>query len=309
MLSFDDDIQGTGATACAALLDRLRIKKQRAGRRSASSSCGIGQAGVGTAWAIRAVLAAERAAARGDPPADLRRSTMQGLAARGRPRASPSEQRPFAQARAAVAGWTLEDPARVSLKDVVRNVKATVLVGYTATRGLFDAELLGRLAENTPSARWSSPSRTRPTAPSAPPRRRSGFTGGTALVATGSPFPPVHWEGREVATSQCNNLYIFPGIGLGALVSPRLQGDRPDVRRAPPAPSSPWSRPRSSRRGCCCRAMEQIREVAFAVAREVALEARDSGLGRLLEDGEIDDLVRRAMWDARIFPYRPGTLR
>ena len=55
--------------------------------------------------------------------------------------------------------------------------------------------------------------------------------------------------------------------------------------------------------------LEQIREVAFAVAREVALEARDAGLGRLLEEGEIEDLVRRAMWDARIFPYRPGTLR
>ena len=62
-------------------------------------------------------------------------------------------------------------------------------------------------------------------------------------------------------------------------------------------------------RGLLLPRMEQIREVAFTVAREVALEARDAGLGRLLEDAEIDDLVRRAMWDARNFPYRPGSFR
>jgi len=195
----------------------------------------------------------------------------------------------------------------VSLKDVVRNVKATAVVGYTATRGLFDAELLGLLAENTERPvvlALSNPTdRSECTAEEA-----VRFTGGKALVATGSPFPMVHWKGREVAASQCNNLYVFPGIGLGALVSRASKvTDRMFVRAARALVA--MVTPEELEKGLLLPRMEQIREVAFAVAREVALEARDSGLGRLLEDGEIDALVRRAMWDARIFPYRPGTLR
>ncbi|MBI4914548.1 MAG: NAD-dependent malic enzyme [Acidobacteria bacterium] len=304
VLSFDDDIQGTGATACAALLAACRIKKHALADERVVI-CGFGQAGVGTAWAVRAVLAAD-----GLPPEEIRRRIwpvdVQGLVLADDPRLA-DEQRPFAQERAAVAGWTLEDPARVSLKDVVRNVKATAVVGYTATRGLFDAELLGLLAENTPRPvvlALSNPTdRSECTAEEA-----VRFTDGKALVATGSPFPIVHWKGREVAVSQCNNLYVFPGIGLGALVSRASKvTDRMFVRAARALVA--MVTPEELEKGLLLPRMEQIREVAFAVAREVALEARDSGLGRLLEDGEIDDLVRRAMWDARIFPYRPGSLR
>ena len=304
VLSFDDDIQGTGATACAALLAACRIK----GHGLADERvviCGLGQAGIGTAWTIRAVLATE-----GLSPEEIRRRIwavdVQGLVLADDSTLA-DEQRPFAQDRAAVAGWKLEDPGRISLKDVVRNVKATAVVGYTATRGLFDAELVGLLAEHTPRPvvlALSNPTdRSECTAEEA-----IRFSDGKALVATGSPFPVVHWQDREVATSQCNNLYVFPGIGLGALVSRASRvTDRMFVRAARALAAMVTTE--ELERGLLLPRMEQIREVAFTVAREVALEARDAGLGRLLEDAEIDDLVRRAMWDARNFPYRPGSLR
>lgn len=301
VLSFDDDIQGTGATATAAMMTAVRIK----GRSFADERfciVGFGQAGLGTAVNLRAVLEDE-----GLGPEEIRARIFavdaQGLLLEDDP-AVDDVQRAFAQPREAVAGWTLESPDRIGLADVVRNAKPTALVGYTAVKGLFSERILRLMAEA--DERPVILALSNPTSQSeCTPEEALRLTGGRALVATGSPFPPVHWRSRTITTSQCNNLYIFPGVGLGALVARTPKVTDRMFTAAAKALSSMVSAA-EERQGLLLPKMQTIREVAFRVAVAVAVEARDSGLGRLLGDDELVELVRRAQWEPRYVPYRPG---
>ena len=303
VLSFDDDIQGTGATACAALLAAARIK----GGRLADQRfviVGMGQAGIGTAHALAAIMREE-----GLDGDEIRRRIYgvdrHGLLLDDDPAVEP-EQRPFAQARAAVAGWELTSPDRIGLEDVVRNARATALVGYTAMRGLFDEGVLRQMARNDDRPvilPLSNPTDRSECTPADALRA----TNGRALIATGSPFVPVASDGRRIAFSQCNNLYMFPGVGLGALVSRASRiTDRMFVQAAKALAG--MVSPAELGEGLLLPRMDRIGEVAFTVARALAIEARDSRLGRVLDDEELSALIRRAQWKPRFYPYRAGRL-
>jgi malate dehydrogenase (oxaloacetate-decarboxylating) len=300
-LSFNDDIQGTGATACAALLTAMRIKRSSFAEQR-FVIVGFGQAGVGTAMHIQAILEEE-----GLDAAEARRRIFAvdqaGLLLDDGP-SLDEPQRPFAQPRAVVAGWQLASPGRIDLADVVRNCRASVLIGVTAQPGLFGPEILEQMARN--DERPVILALSNPTASSeCTPEDALAHSAGRALVATGSPFLPVSWEGRTIATSQCNNLYIFPGVGLGALVA-RAQKvtDRMFVAAARALSAMVTDAERD--RGLLLPDMQEIRRVSFAVARSVAQEARDAGLGRLLSDEALDEVISRAQWEPRFVPYRPG---
>jgi malate dehydrogenase (oxaloacetate-decarboxylating) len=302
VLSFDDDIQGTGAVAASTLLTASRIQKVPLTEQR-FVIVGFGQAGVGTAMNIEAVLV-DGGLSTTEARHRIFAIDQQGLLLAGDP-ALAGEQAPFAQPRDAVAGWELTDPSRVSGKDVLRNARPSVLAGFTAVRGLFDAEVLeqmGRNAERPVILALSNPtSRTECT-----PEEALRQTGGRALVATGSPFAPVDLDGRKVQTSQCNNLYMFPGVGLGALAAKASKiTDRMFVAAAR-ALSGLVTLPQEEA-GLLLPPMKKIRDVAAVVAKAVAVEARDSGLGRLLSDDELEATIRRAQWQPGIVPYRPGT--
>lgn len=301
ILSFNDDIQGTGAVAGAALLTAMRIKGERlADQRFVI--VGMGQAGTGVAEQIRSLLIQEGLEDRAarelifavDQPGLLLEDTP-GL---------EDPQRPFAQPRERVGSWTVPAPERIGLHDVVRHAGATVLVGVTAQHGLFDHDLLAVMARNSTRPvvlALSNPN----SACECTPQEALAATAGRALVATGSPFPGVTWDGRPVTVSQCNNLYIFPGVGLGALVSRAAAVTDRMFLAASQALSAMVGRTERDR-GMLLPDMEDIREVAFQVALAVAREARDAGLGRLLDDESLATMIRAAQWSPRFQPYRPG---
>lgn len=300
-LCFNDDIQGTGATACAAIMTAMRITGERLADQRVVI-VGFGQAGSGTALQVRAALEAE-----GLSSEEARRRILplevNGLLVDDQ-EGLDERERFYAQPRAAVADWPVADPARIGLLDVVRNARATVLVGYTATRGLFDATILQAMADN--ASRPVILALSNPTAKTeCTPEEAVRLTGGRALVATGSPFPPVHWQGRSIVTSQCNNLYMFPGVGLGALVARASKvTDRMFIAAA--RALSAMVTPAEEQRGLLLPSMNEIREVAVRVALAVAKEARDSGVGRLLDDAELEALIRHAQWTPDFVPYRAG---
>ncbi len=301
VLCFNDDIQGTGATACAAIMTATRI----AGERLADQRvviCGFGQAGTGTALQLRAALEAE-GLSRDEARRRVFAVEVNGLLVEDDPGLDDRE-RCHAQPREVVASWTLASPGRIGLADVVANARPTVLVGYTAQSGLFDEQILAAMAGN--ARRPVILALSNPTSRSeCTPEAALRATSGRALVATGSPFPPVPWEGRLIATSQCNNLYVFPGVGLGALVARASRVTDRMFTAAARALSAMVGRA-DEERGLLLPGMEEIREVAARVALAVAVEARDSGLGRLLDDRELEALVRRAQWSPGFVPYRPG---
>ena len=301
ILSFNDDIQGTGAAALAALMTAMRIK-ETAFHEQRFVVVGMGQAGSGICYMIRTMLRQE-----GLSEEEARRRLfaldVQGLLLEDDPALEP-QQKVYAQPRAAVEGWRLQSPSGVGLLDVVRNAKPTVLIGVTAQRGLFSAEILEEAARNTGRpvvmALSNPTSRTECT-----PEELARATNGRGLLATGSPFPPLEWNGRTIKTSQGNNLFIFPGVGLGALVSKASKVTDGMFLAATRAVSAMVTSGEEEQ-GLLLPDMEAIREVSARVATAVAIEARDAGLGRLLPDRELEGVVRKAQWEPQFSPYRPG---
>lgn len=300
--SFNDDIQGTGATALAAMLTASRVKGKPLGEERILI-VGFGQAGVGTAQAVAEALKkqglSQEEARRVIWPVDV-----QGLLLQDDPSLEPW-QRPFARSRDEVAGWKLKDPNRISLEDVVSNASPTVLVGVTAQPGLFSRKLLQRVAQG--EARPVILALSNPTNKcECTPEDALAATQGKALVATGSPFPPVATDQGQVEISQCNNLYIFPGVGLGALVAraPRITNE---MFLAASEALSGMVTADESAKGMLLPPLTSVREAAYQVALAVARQARDQGLGRLLDDEELARLIREAQWEPSFVTYRPGT--
>ena len=301
ILSFNDDIQGTGAAALAALMTAMRVKKGHF-HDQRFVVVGMGQAGSGICYMIRTMLKKEGLS---DEEARHRLFAIdvQGLLVEDDPTLEP-QQKMYAQPRAAVEGWRLASPSAVTLEDVVKNASPTVLVGCTAQAGLFSQEILAEVARAT--ERPVVMALSNPTSKSeCTPIDLARATDGRGLLATGSPFAPIEWNGHKIRTSQGNNLFIFPGVGLGALVarSPKVTDG---MFLAATRAVSTMVTPAEQDEGLLLPDMESIREVSARVATAVAIEARDAGLGRLLPDEEIASLVRKAQWEPRFAPYRPG---
>lgn len=299
ILSFNDDIQGTGATALAALISAARIRGRKM-RDMTYVMTGFGEAGRGIADNIRTAMEVE-GLTEAEARARIFPVDQQGLLFLDDPRLEP-QQRPYARDRATVAGWVLENPDRITLLDVVRNVHPDVLIGVTARRGLFDQAILSEMAAGCD--RPTILALSNPTSKvECTPEEVVQATGGRFLMATGSPFPPVSVGDHTQAIAQCNNLFIFPGVGLGAIISesPRVT-DRMFTAGSHALADLVTAEDRAE--GRLLPRMSDIREVSARVALAVAREARDSGLGRILDDEGLDRLVRRAQWTPQYVPYR-----
>ncbi len=300
ILSFNDDIQGTGAVTLAALISAMSIKKQSFSDQR-FVIVGMGQAGSGIATNIRNMLIEEGASA-DEAGRRIFAYDFPGLLMEDTPGLSESQKR-FAQKKETIAGWKLDSPGKISILDVVRNSKATVLIGVTATNGLFDSAILNQMAKNEDRpvifALSNPTSKTECT-----PQEVAAASKGRALVATGSPFEPFEYEGKAFVTSQCNNMFIFPGIGLGALVSKSAKITTKMFLQASKALSGIVTEEQRSR-NMLLPALTDIRDVSARVAKAVAIEARDSGLGRLLSDDEYERVIRKAQWQPHYYPFKP----
>jgi malate dehydrogenase (oxaloacetate-decarboxylating) len=281
----------------------MRIKKSRfADQRYVI--VGMGQAGVGIAHNITAVLQ-EEGLSKEEARLRIFAIDQQGLLVEDDP-ALEEQQRPYAQPRAAVADWNLQSAMNIHLLDVIRNAGATVLIGVTAKRGLFDERMLRQVAQHTD--RPVVLALSNPTAKSeCTPEEVMKATGGRGLIATGSPFPPVKVGGKEIGIAQCNNVFIFPGMGLGALVA-KANKVTDQMFIAASKALSGLVTPDQAERGYLLPETKDIRRVSFEVALAVAREARDAGLGRLLANEELARVIQKAQWDPHFYSYRAGRL-
>jgi malate dehydrogenase (oxaloacetate-decarboxylating) len=301
ILSFNDDIQGTGATALAALMTAMKIKKSTFSDQR-FVIVGMGQAGSGIAFNIRAKLRDE-----GLSDDEIRRRIFAidqpGLLIDNMP-GLENQMLPFAQPAANIAGWKLESPGKISLMDVVKNSKATVLIGVTAQAGLFNRDILSQMAKNDERpvifALSNPTSKTECSAEDV-----FSATNGKGLMASGSPFATIERDNKKFIISQCNNMYVFPGVGLGALVSKSPKVTYKMFLAASKALSNMVT-PEQMKNGILLPEMEDIRQVSFEIAKAVAIESRESGLGRLLTDEQLGDVIRKAQWEPHYSPFRPG---
>lgn len=211
--SFNDDIQGTGAVALAGLLAAANLKSAKL-TDERFLVFGAGAGGIGVARAIREGL--EHAGlSRAEAHAHIFVVDSKGLLVEGR--AMEGYKKDFAQPAAVTAKWT-KAGAAPSLLETIANAKVTALLGLSGVPGSFDEAVVRATAES--SARPIIFALSNPTSScEAQPADVIRWTKGRAIVATGSPFEPVTFEGATHTIGQGNNAFIFPGLGFGAIVT------------------------------------------------------------------------------------------
>ena len=215
ILSFNDDIQGTGAVALAGILNALKLSKEELiDQRFIIYGAGAG--GVGIARRIAACLSSKYKISEDKACDKIAIIDSKGLVTQDR--SIPNYKKQFAKKKNFFNSWDLEDISNIKLLDVVKNFKSTILVGTSGQAGHFTDEIIKEMSKNT--LRPIIFPLSNPTTNSeSTPEKIYKLTNGKAIVATGSPFPSFNFKGKKVAIGQGNNLFIFPGVGLGAIIS------------------------------------------------------------------------------------------
>jgi malic enzyme len=289
--SFNDDIQGTAAVVVAGILAGVRatgvpLVEQRV------VLLGAGAAGIGIARLLRRTLQAAGLSGEALTRATANLDTH-GLVVDDQPIVD-EHKRSFAWPSALAVGMGLGPNQPRDLLAVVRALKPTVLIGSSGEPGMFTEEIVREMARHVERPLVFPLSN--PTSQSeAIPKDVLHWTEGRALVATGSPFDPVELGGRTFRIGQANNVFVFPGVGLGAIVS-EARGVTEEMFAAAAAALAAAVSPEDLAEGSLFPRVRRLRAVTAQVAAAVVREAVRSGrAARYIEDPA--QAVAEAMWE------------
>jgi malate dehydrogenase (oxaloacetate-decarboxylating) len=291
ILSFNDDIQGTAAVVLAALLAASHRTREPL-REMKVVIFGAGSAGIGIAEMI--VLAMiDQGLTREEAQERIYLVDVHGLIHVDTP-ALEEEHKPFAHTHAHLRGWTVHNSMNISLQEVVANVRPSALIGVAAQPGAFTKEIVQSMA--THCQRPIILPLSNPTSKSeATPQELWDWTDGQALLATGSPFGPTEWQGKKIAHSQCNNVYIFPGLGLGALAAGATQVTDGMILAAANALAE-QSPNRRDPFGPLFPPIADVRATSRLIALTVARRAVRDGVARVAE-GDLTANIEDRVWE------------
>ena len=195
-----------------------------------------------------------------------------------------------------------------SPEDVIRLMKPTVLIGATARAGAFSREMVEEMASHVERPiifPLSNPTSKAECTPS----EALEWTGGRAIVATGSPFADVHHDGVRHVIGQANNVFVFPGVGLGVMLSEMREVPNDVFYAAAKALAASIGEERL-KLGALFPDQSELREISARVAAAVIRYGSENRLGRPIPDAQIEEVVRASMWYpdyVRIVP-RPEVL-
>jgi malate dehydrogenase (oxaloacetate-decarboxylating) len=300
--SFNDDIQGTSVVAAAAVLagcrgQGARLEDQRI------VIFGAGTAGCGIAKRLVRLLelqglSNEQARAR------IWAIDRQGLLLEGQ-EGIPPAARPFARPAGDAAGLDTDAEGRIGLLEVVRQVRPSVLIGTSTVAGAFDRAVVEAMAGAGGQRPLILPLSNPTALAEATPADLLAWSDGRALVASGSPFPPVRHGGRERRIGQCNNCLVFPGLGFAcvAVGATTVSEEMIDAALAALVEEIPASRDPDAP---LMPAMTESQAVGAAVAEAVALAAVRQGVARLAgTEQEARACLDRARWSPTYPRLRP----
>ena len=291
LITFNDDIQGTSAVALGAVLGAVNVTGKKL-KEQQIVMLGAGSAGIGVADGLRAAMKGEGLSEK-EARSRFWVVDKDGLLHTGR-KDLTAEQSAYAQPESRVSGWPRTSDGHIGLADVIGAIKATVLIGLSTVGGAFKEGIVREMAgkvERPIIFPLSNPtSRSEATA-----EDLIRWTDGRALVASGSPFAPVSFGGRKIPIAQCNNIYIFPAMGLGLVASGALRvtaamllaaartlgGHSPALKN----PSASLLPP-----------LTELRSVAAQIAIAVGLEAQKDGVAPRISEDELRQRVLKMQW-------------
>jgi len=289
LLTFNDDIQGTAAVTLGALHGAAKV----AGRPLAQQQVvmlGAGSAGIGVLDMVRREMVTEGLS---EQAASERIWVVDvvGLLTDDRTDLSDA-QRAFAQPAGRVASWGLSGPAQ--LADVVHNVDVGVLLGLSTAAGAFTEEIVRELAGKTERPiifPLSNPT----SRAEAHPAELDHWTDGRALIATGSPFAPIQRDGVEHIVAQCNNVYIFPAMGLAvtAAEATRVTDEMMRVAAATLGEASPAL---ADSNQPLLPAWSDVPDIAVQIAHAVAAQAVADGVAPKRSNRELTERIAQVRW-------------
>ena len=289
LLTFNDDIQGTAAVVLAALCAGAAASGSRL-RDQTVVMLGAGSAGIGVCEQVVRSMLADGLSAR-DARARIFLVDINGLLATDRPDLDPAQRR-LAQPPNAVPS---REPGRqADLTDVINAVRPTALIGLSTATGAFTEDVVRRMAAHAkrpiimPLSNPTSRSEGRP-------QDLADWTEGRALVAAGSPFAPMQIGEASIPVAQCNNIYIFPGVGL-AVTAVRATRVTDGMLAAAAAAVGDAATIRGDPHGTLLPDRARLADTATVVARAVAKAAVADAVAPALTNDEIDQAIDRTRW-------------
>ena len=296
--SFNDDIQGTSAVTLAGVLSGLRLTGQPL-REQRFLLVGSGAAGVGIGRLLRTALLAE-----GLTEAEVRQRQIfidsGGVVWEGRGDVE-AHKREVALRKEELLAIGLSDPPPTLLDKIILAVRPTVLIGTTGQPGDFTPAAIRAMADHCERPLifpLSNPTSKAECTPS----EALQHSDGRALVATGSPFDPVVFQGHKYVIGQCNNAFVFPGVGLGGLISEASRMTDSMFLAAARALAN-YTRSNDPTDGSLYPRLRELRAVSQIIAFKVAQTARDEGFGRSLDDEALKAAIEDFCW----FPNYPAS--
>lgn len=289
--SFNDDIQGTAAVTLGGILAGLRLTGGKLADQRIVYA-GAGNAGIGIARLVRAAMRAERIPESVVMDAQLLCDTHGLLHAR-RP-LEDANKREFAVSEARLAALGFAGNGPFDLLQVVTRFKPTILIGTTAMAGTFTEEIIRAMAQSVDRPMifpLSNPTSKAEVTPAEAIR----WSRGRALVATGSPFAPVDFEGKRRVIGQANNVFVFPGIGLGCMVG-EVSEVVDELFLAAAKALAECVTPERLADGALYPDQSMLREVSRRVACAIVNVARDMRIGRCIPADQAAAAVEAAMW-------------
>jgi malate dehydrogenase (oxaloacetate-decarboxylating) len=291
LLTFNDDIQGTASVALGAILGAVKVTGKSL-KDQQIVMFGAGSAGIGVADGLRAAIRGEGLSEQ-EARSHFWFVDKDGLLHSGRKDLSP-EQSVYAQPEARVSGWPRTANSQIGLADVIGKIEATVLIGLSTAGGAFSEPIVREMARKV----------QRPIIfPLSNPTDKSEakaddlirWTDGRALVATGSPFAPVSYGGRTIPVAQCNNVFIFPAMGLGVVASgaSRVTDAMMLAAARTLGGNSPALKDSSA---SLLPALTDIRRVAAEIAIAVGVEAQKDGVAPKVDEDELRRRVTATQW-------------
>ncbi|KTD25780.1 malate dehydrogenase [Legionella lansingensis] len=299
LCTFNDDVQGTAAIATGTLLSAVQVtgvhlKEQRI------VIVGAGTAGCGIAELIVHAMM-EDGLSEKQARERIYMVDRYGLLIEGTKDLLPFQQK-WVQPQKALANWVREHNDIISLKDVIKNVHPNALLGVSGQAGLFTEAIVREMAQHVKQP-IIMPLSNPITHSEAVPSDLMLWTDNRAVLGTGSPFGTIVKDGKLFRVDQTNNVYIFPGMGLGLIsIKAKRVTDKMFMMaaKALAACSPAKNNPKSN----LLPPLTQVREVSYQVAFAVAKEAVNSGLADPMSDEDIEKCIRSHIWKPDYVPYK-----